>query len=270
MVGERLSVEPSENTEDMPALLIIEDNEDVRFFIAQRLMNQFQIIEAMDGVEGVAMAMEHTPDLIICDIMMPRMNGYEVTKELKSRVETSHIPIILLTAKATREEKLEGLEQGADDYLIKPFDSRELQIKTNNIVESSRKIQSYLSNHLVTESSRIVKNSVDKQFLENAYHILEDNLANEQFGVEDFAKQLGMSSTNLNRKFRGLANQSTNQFIQSYRLKKAEDMLRSKVGNVSQIATELGFSSNSYFIKVFKKKYGLTPNQYMNQESEVE
>jgi signal transduction histidine kinase/DNA-binding response OmpR family regulator len=246
-----------------PLVLIIEDNEDVRFFIRQGLEQDYRIAEAINGVDGFQLASELLPDLVLSDIMMPKMNGYDLTTQLKKQVITSHIPIILLTAKTTRSEKLTGLSTGANDYLIKPFDRKELKFKIQNLIAIQRQKQSYLKAHLVSETTAIVENSMDKQFLEKAYAILKQNLDNELFGVEDFAKAINMSTTHLNRKLRALCDKSSRQFILAYRMEKAAAALKNKTGTIAEISAQVGFSSPTYFSKVFKNYFGVTPKKYV-------
>ncbi len=251
---------------DAARLLVIEDNEDVRAFIRHRLQHSFQILEAFDGEDGVRKAFEHMPDLIISDVMMPRKDGYEVCQILKTDLRTSHIPIILLTAKAAQEEKLEGLETGADDYLTKPFDSRELEVRAQNLIRLRQQLRERFAKSISLKPSEVVTNSLDQEFLENAMRIVEANISNESFNIETMSREIGMSRPNLNRKLRALINQSTNQFIQSVRLQRAADLLRQKAGTVSEIAFRTGFSSTAYFVKCFKDQFGETPGNFLKQD----
>jgi len=223
---------------ELPVVLIIEDNVDVREYIKQYLDSSFQILEAIDGQEGVEMALEQLPDLVISDVMMPKKNGYEVCETLKTDERTSHIPVILLTAKAAQEEKLMGLETGADDYLVKPFDTKELEVRVRNLIELRKQLRKQFSHNALIKQPKGI-NSVDKAFFEKVYHIVEENLSNEQFSVDVFAREVGMSRAHLNRKLNALTDQSANKFIQSFRLLKAMEMLQNKSGNVSEIALQL-------------------------------
>ncbi|MBC6994182.1 ATP-binding protein [Neolewinella lacunae] len=250
--------QPDQNT-----LLLVEDNADVRAFIRQRLVPKFLVLEAVNGQEGIEMAILHTPDLIISDVMMPDKNGYELCQTLKTDVRTSHIPIILLTAKAAREEKLEGLETGADAYLTKPFDARELAIRVDNLIQTREQLRKRFATAIELKPEEITANSIDQSFLQSALHVVEAHLAEENFSVEDLAQALNMSRSNLNRKLRALINQSSNQFIQSVRLQRAADLLRQRAGTVGEIAFQTGFSSTAYFVKCFKDKYGQTPGTFL-------
>lgn len=243
-----------------PLVLIIEDNRDVRYYVKQSLATSFRIVEAVDGQDGIDKAAEYMPDLIISDVMMPIRNGYEVCRILKTDARTSHIPIILLTAKAAREEKRHGLETGADDYLIKPFDTQELQIRVKNLIDLRRQLRVRFavgkSEAATLEPSL---NSVDKEFMQTVFTTLDKDLDNEQFGVDDLANATGMSTRHLNRKLKALTDMSANRFIRNYRLQEAMRMLQRKEGNVSEIATATGFRSTAYFVKCFGEKYGQTP-----------
>ena len=249
-----------------PRVLVVEDNADVRAFIRLRLQQSFHITEATDGQEGFKKAIERMPDLIISDVMMPKKNGYELCEALKTDLRTSHIPIILLTAKAAQEEKLEGLQTGADDYLTKPFDSKELEIRAHNLIRLRQQLRERFAESISLKPSEVATNSVDQTFLEDALRIVEANIGNEQFSIEMLAREIGMSRPNLNRKFRALINQSSNQFIQSVRLQRAADLLRQGAGSVSEIAFRTGFSSTAYFVKCFKDHFGETPGSVLKSD----
>ncbi|MGB1242361.1 MAG: hybrid sensor histidine kinase/response regulator transcription factor [Chitinophagales bacterium] len=249
----------------LPTVLVIEDHADVRAYIRQYLMASFQVLEAINGQEGIEKALEHLPDLIISDVMMPKKNGYEVCQTLKTDQRTSHIPVILLTAKAAQEEKLEGLETGADDYLVKPFDTKELEVRARNLIEVRRKLRKQFANSPIIEPATIQTNPVDQAFLEKVCTTIEAHLSDEQFGVEVLAEAVGMSRVHLNRKLKALTDQSANKFIRNLRLQKAAELLRQKTGNVSEIAFEVGFSSTSYFVKCFRDKYGVTPGNFLKK-----
>jgi signal transduction histidine kinase/DNA-binding response OmpR family regulator len=245
---------------DAPLILIIEDNADVRYYIKQNLEASFRIVEAVNGQDGIDKTLEYVPDLIISDVMMPIRNGYEVCRILKADARTSHIPLILLTARAAQEEKRHGLQEGADDYLIKPFDSQELQIRVGNLIELRRKLRVSFA---VGEDSAAPPdpslNAVDKAFMQTVFDTLHKHLANEQLGVDQLAEATGMSPRHLNRKLKALTNLSANRFIRNYRLQEAMRMLKRKEGNVSEIAIATGFSSTAYFVKCFGEKFGQTP-----------
>lgn len=259
---EYLHLEQS-TTEHLPVVLIIEDHTDVRTYIQQHLETSFQILEAVDGQDGINQALAHLPDLVISDVMMPKKNGYEVCQTLKTDPHTSHIPIILLTAKAAQEEKLKGLTYGADDYLIKPFDTQELKTRVCNLIDLRIQLRRQFSEQKHADRHYSKSNAVDNEFMEQVCHIIESNLACDQFGVEVLAKEIGMSRSHFNKKLKALTDQSGNKFIQSFRLERADEMLRNKEGNVSEIALKTGFNSLSYFIKCFREKFDITPGSLM-------
>ncbi len=247
------------HTSTTPLVLIIEDHEDVRFYIKQNLRQDYHLLEAADGQDGIDKALEHQPDLIISDVMMPKKNGYEVCRTLKNDQRTSHIPLILLTAKAAREEKLHGLEEGADDYLLKPFDTEELQLRVRNLIASRQQLRQQRTVPAEQAGIDPQLNTTDRAFLEGVYSILDIHLDNEQFSVDVLAEEVGMSRRHLNRKLSALTDLSANPFIRNYRLQKALLMLQRQEGNVSEVAIATGFSSTAYFVKCFREKFGQTP-----------
>ena len=252
-------------SDQAPTVLLIEDHKDVRSFIKSQLATNYNMIEAEDGNQGIERAIDTIPDLIVCDVMMPGKNGYEVCQFLKNDLRTSHIPIILLTAKAAREEKLEGLETGADDYLVKPFDTNELNTRIKNLIELRRKLRVRFSTSIQIKASEISANSMDQLFMEKALKTVEKHISNEDFSVLLMTEEMNMSATQLNRKLRSLIDQSTNQFINSVRLQRAADLLIQESGTVAEIAFQTGYRSPAYFISAFKKQFGMTPGAYKEQ-----
>ncbi len=248
-----------QHTSTTPLVLIIEDHEDVRFYIQQNLRTHYRLLEAKDGQDGIEKALEYQPDLIISDVMMPKKNGYEVCRTLKNDQRTSHIPLILLTAKAAREEKLHGLEEGADDYLLKPFDTEELQLRVRNLIASRQQLRQQFTEPAEQAIIDPKMNATDRAFLEQVYAVLDTHLDNEQFSVDVLAEEIGMSRRHLNRKLSALTDLSANPFIRNYRLQKALLMLQRQEGNVSEVAIATGFSSTAYFVKCFREKFGQTP-----------
>lgn len=247
---------PTDN--DKTIILIVEDHPEVRSFIRGRLP-AYQVIEAADGREGMRAALEIIPDLIICDVMMPKLDGCKLCRLLKNDERTSHIPIILLTAKAGENSKLEGLETGADDYLIKPFNARELQARVKNLIDLRRKLREHFRQEWILQPSKIVANSMDQEFMQRVLIVVEKHLDEEEFSVEVLAGEVGMSRTQLHRKLNALTNQSASLFIRSIRLQRAADLLKQKAGTVSEIAYRVGFNSPTYFAKCFKEHFGYSP-----------
>src|SRR5690606_38541373 len=208
---------------------------------------------AENGKDGIKKALEVIPDLIISDVMMPILDGNEMTRQLKSDNKTSHIPIILLTAKSGLDNKLEGLETGADDYLTKPFESKELHIRIKNLILLRKKLQGlYSSQSLssITKSKNKLK-GIDAQFLERILKVIDDHISEEEFTIEDFGHEVGMSRSQMFRKIKALTGKSCSVYVRSVRLAKAKIMLQNHEANISEIAYSVGFSSPSYFTHCF-------------------
>jgi signal transduction histidine kinase/ligand-binding sensor domain-containing protein/DNA-binding response OmpR family regulator len=247
--------------EDPVIALIVEDNPELRNYIASNLQSDYKIIEASTGKEGCEKAVEIIPDIIISDIMMPEMDGYSLCKKLKADERTSHIPIILLTARASEEDKITGLETGADDYLTKPFSSKELSLRVRNLIEIRQTLRKKFSSSLIIKPKEIVTGSVDKSFLEKAMKIVEKNISNDKFSVEDFSSEMNLSHSQLHRKLKALVNQSAIQFIRSIRMQRALELLQGNSGNIAEIAWQVGFGDPSYFTKTFSKHFGYLPSE---------
>ena len=261
---EEIAAEDFEKDDNI--VLIVEDNYEVRKYIKETLQPYYKILEAGDGAVGVEKAVETIPDLVVCDVIMPVKDGYQVCQELKTDQRTSHIPIILLTAKAATEEKIEGLETGADDYLIKPFDPRELLVRVKNLIESRRTLRKRFSAVTVLKPSEITESSVDKVFLEKALSVVEENMSDENFGPQELMRQVSMSRQQLHRKLKALTNQSATQFIRSIRLQRAADLLRQNVGTIAEVAYRVGFNDPIYFNRMFKKQFGITPTELIKEK----
>lgn len=245
-----------------PVLLIVEDNTDMRNYISKTLSDSYQIIEAGNGREGVEKAGEFLPDLIISDIMMPEMDGYKLCELIKTKEITSHIPVILLTAKADQQSRLTGLERHADDYLLKPFDADELKLIVRNRIEARQKMQEKFSREITLEPMQISVSSLDEKFLQRVMTLIEVHMEDEHFSIEDFSQGAGYSRMQFYRKIKALAGQTPSQFVRTIRLKRAAQLLKNKSDNVTQIAYSVGFSSLAYFNKCFKEQFGVTPGQY--------
>jgi YesN/AraC family two-component response regulator len=266
---DKLSVTENENesSDDNNILLIVEDNADVREYIKDSLGDDFQIEEASNGEQGVRKAENIIPDLIISDIMMPKMDGNELTRTLKSDEKTSHIPIILLTAKSEQESKLEGLETGADDYLTKPFDTKELQIRIKNLINIRRELQKkYSKGDYVPEKKEEEKklSNLEEHFMNKVMEVIEGHISEEEFSIEQFGKEVGMSRVQLHRKLKALSGKSASNYLRSVRLSKAKKLIKEEKGNISEIAYSVGFSSPAYFTRCFKEEYGYPPSDLAN------
>ncbi len=258
---------PSEGSAEKTVILVVEDNADVRNYIRQHLEPTYEVAQAKDGVEGLNIALKTIPDLIISDVMMPNLDGYELCGKLKKDINTSHIPIILLTAKAGEQDKLAGLETGADDYLIKPFNSGELLARVKNLIELRRKLHEKYHRDFLLQPSEISVESMDNEFLRKAHDLVEEHIDDAEFSVEDFAKQIAMSRSNLFRKLRALVNQSPNDFIRSLRLKRAAQLLKQNAGNITEIAFQVGFSNSAYFTQCFHEQFGCPPSKYRKSKT---
>jgi signal transduction histidine kinase/DNA-binding response OmpR family regulator len=245
-------------------ILVVEDNPDVRKYIRGPLKKDYRIIEAANGEIGVQKAREVIPDLIISDVMMPCMDGYQMCDILKKDIATSHIPIILLTAKASEESVIEGLETGADDYVTKPFNTKILLTRIKNLIELRKGLQNKIQRDLMLQPTEINVSSIDQDFMQQLKNVLNKNISKSEFKIDMLAEQLYMSRSTLNRKIRALTGESSNHFIQSYRLKRAAQLLKDNFGNVTQVAYEVGFTSSAYFTKCFKEKFHQLPNAYAN------
>lgn len=246
-------------------ILVVEDNADVRLYIFNTLKEIYNIIEAENGIKGLQIATKEMPDLIISDVMMPKMDGFQLTDKLKKHPHTSHIPIILLTAKAAMENKLDGLTLGADDYLVKPFNSDELKVRIKNLIVLRQKLRDKFSKNIMVQPGEITVTSVDEKFMLQAAKAVEENIENPDFNVEDLAAGLALSRQHLHRKLKALTGQSATQFIRSIRLKRAAQLLSANFGSATEVAYKAGFNNISYFAKCFKKQFGVPPKDYPNK-----
>lgn len=260
---EHLASSNEQPTTDTTIILLVEDNADMRDYIRRQLASDYKIVEAQHGREGVEQALAIIPDLVISDVMMPEMDGFALCDRLKADERTSHIPIILLTAKAEREDRLEGLQTGADDYLTKPFDARELQLRVKNAIASRRRLQERFKKQMLLRPSEINVASVDEIFLQKAVAAVEAHIEDESFTPEDLAHEVGMSRAQFYRKLRALTNQPAGNFIRSIRLERAADLLKQGAGNIAEVAYRVGFSSHPYFTKCFHEHFGMSPKEYM-------
>ncbi len=244
-----------------PTILVVEDNASVKNLL-QLQLKDYNLDFAKDGQEGIDRAFAEMPDLIISDIMMPVKDGYELCDILKNDIKTSHIPIILLTAKASQQAKMDGLKSKADIYLNKPFDEEELQLNIQNLIESRKALQNYYKNSY----NGSLKTSFPKedQFIIKFKKIILENLQEKNFGIEMLCDKLKMSRTQLHHKSKALTGLSTSHFINTVKLNKAVELMESGKFNVSEAAFEVGISNISYFSTLFKKEFGLSPRAFMS------
>ncbi|MBD2757431.1 hybrid sensor histidine kinase/response regulator transcription factor [Spirosoma validum] len=263
-VSRPIEVSPAASTTEN-VLLIIDDNADIRAYIRSIFDADYQIIEAVDGQDGLEQATTRLPDIVICDLMMPRIDGFGFCKALKSQEATSHIPVIMLTAKATVEDRIEGFSLGADDYLTKPFNLLEIQARVRNLIQQRQQLyQRFSVNQPMPAFPASVPGlpKAEQHFLDKLSAVVLQNLDNTAFSVEDLADSLSMSRVQLHRKLKAVANTTATQFIRDIRLAKAAELLTEGQQSVTQVAYSVGFDNLSYFAKVFQEHYGALPSQY--------
>ena len=253
----------AEISEDRPTVLLVEDNAELRSFIKSCIGANWQVVEAADGREGVEKALETVPDLVISDIMMPHKDGYAVCDDLKNNELTSHIPVILLTAKSSVDARIKGWQTGADDYLSKPFNSDELLARMENLLESRRRLRARYSGSAIPDDQPEASEMLsvrDREFLNRFIQTVEQHLSDETVSVEDLARKMFVSRVQLYRKLKALTDQNVTDFVRDYRLERAMSMLRNREGLVYEIAYRVGFGSEKYFSKAFKDKFGVPPS----------
>jgi DNA-binding response OmpR family regulator len=245
--------------------LIVEDNSDVRKYITLILENQYEIFEAKDGEEGLDKSFELIPDLIISDIMMPKMDGFQMCNRLKTDERTSHIPLIMLTAKATKQDKVSGLELGADDYIMKPFEAEELKARISNLLEQRKRLHQHFRNQGLIGIDQQKITSVDKKFLQISVEIINKHISDSSFSVETLAEELAISRSGLQKKIQSLIGETPGDLIRRARLNKAAELIKNKFGNLSVIALEVGYNNPAHFSEAFKRQFGVVPSHYLQK-----
>jgi signal transduction histidine kinase/ligand-binding sensor domain-containing protein/DNA-binding response OmpR family regulator len=248
------------------SLLIVEDNDELRNYIKSHFKNIYKIVEASEGKSGYNMALENNPDIIISDIMMPEMDGIELTKLLKTDETTSHIPVILLTAKTSDETHVESLETGADAFLTKPFNITVLEARIKNLLEGRKKLKKLFSQSIQIEPTEISVTSVDAAFIQKAITLVEKNISDTEFNVYNLSKEMGVSRALLHRKLVALTDLPPSGFIKAMRLKRGAYLLVEGQKTVSEVIYEVGIKSRSYFTKSFKEMFGMSPTEYVDNE----
>ena len=254
-------VAPDENKE---CVLIIDDNADVRDYVRSLLKDDYAVIEAADGRAGLKKAMKYVPDAIICDVMMPVMDGLECCKQLKSELQTSHIPVMLLTACSLDEQRIQGFECGADSYIAKPFNSKLLLVRLRNLIDNHKRLKQFFGDR--TTLSKESVSEVDKGFADRFRRLIEDNLSDSELSVEDLGSKMGLSRVQLYRKIKALTNYSPVELLRIARLKKAASLLASSEKTISEITYEVGFTSPSYFTKCYKEYFGENPTDFLKRK----
>jgi len=255
----------SEKDTQRPNILIVEDNADMRRYIRDSLSSGYQINESENGALGFEEAVSIGPDLIISDVMMPDMDGFELCRRIKTDQRTSHIPLILLTARAETTSKIEGLETGADDYISKPFDMNELQVRIKNLLEQRRKLQVRFQKEAGMHFEEISITSADQKFLHKTINIILNKITDPDYSIEDISREVAISRIHLNRKLQALTGNTTTEFVRTLRLKRAALLISKKSASISEIAFDVGFNNLSYFARCFKNHFGCLPSEYPNK-----
>jgi DNA-binding response OmpR family regulator/two-component sensor histidine kinase len=263
--------EPTEEPEDdddeaseEPCVLVVEDQQDLLDFMAGDLAGQYRVLKAVDGRAGLRLAVEEIPDLVLSDVMMPELNGFELCDALKRDERTSHIPVILLTARADIESRHEGLRLGADDYLGKPFDLEDLRLRIHNLIEQRRRVAESFQRRLALEApGSLSVTSADERFIQQLREAIDARLDDESFRITELCREVGMSRSQLHRKLRAVTGKSASGFVRTHRLQRAAQMFEGGYGNVTEVAYAAGFHNLSYFSRSFRDLYGVQPSEYL-------
>ncbi|MFK7981534.1 MAG: two-component regulator propeller domain-containing protein [Saprospiraceae bacterium] len=250
---------------NLDKLLIIDDNEEIRNYVGNKFKSNYQILLATNGKEGVQLAIQETPDIIISDVMMPIMDGIEVTRELRKNFNTSHIPIILLTANSSNEKKFEGIELGADDYITKPFNFKYLQLKIDSLIQQRKQLRTHFQQAPELTADTLTRSDQDKIFIQKVTEIINENLGTNSFSVELLAQKMNCSRTNFYKKMKGVTGETPHEFIRTIQMKKAALLLKETNHSVANIGYMVGYNDSNYFSKSFKKHFGKTPKAYQKE-----
>lgn len=252
----------------LPTLLIVEDNKELRVHLTNDLKDFYIVKEAVNGEEGLAMVKKHLPDIIVSDVMMPKMDGFEMCKLLKTELETSHIPVILLTAKSLDEDRIQGYDHGADGYISKPFVTHVLRARINNLLEAKKRLRQRFSEiGGVFPSSEVTTNNLDEAFLDKATKIILDNISDIDFKQEHLLKEIGIGRSQFYRKINALTGQNPSGFIRAIRLRYASELLLKKEYSIKEITHMTGFNSTAYFSKTFRELFDMTPTEFVDQRT---
>ena len=253
---------------NLKKLLLVEDNQEFRTFLKEQLEDFYQIIEAADGEEGERKAIEENPNLIISDIMMPEMDGLTLCRKIKQNVNLNHIPVILLTAKTREEDNLEGLNTGADAYIMKPFNIEILQKTVENLINTRQQLRKVFTGqqNLENKVQKLEVKSPDEKLMERIMKVINENIGNPNLTIETITTEVGISRVHLHRKLKELTNQTTRDFIRNIRLKEAARLLSEKQHTISEIAMLTGFTDPNNFSTTFKELYGMPPSMYMKEQ----
>jgi signal transduction histidine kinase/DNA-binding response OmpR family regulator/streptogramin lyase len=247
---------------EKPVVLVVEDNDDVRQYLVACVAPRYHVLEARDGVEGLALALEHVPDLVVSDVMMPRRDGFELCRLLKDDARTSHIPLVLLTARADARSRIEGLTRGADDYIAKPFDADELLVRLHNLLENRRRLQARFAALPLPPAGEDADLKIEDAFLQRFKAVVEANLSDADFEMPQLERALGMSRSQIFRKLKALTGQAPSLYVRTIRLHKAQELLGDRRRTVAEVAYEVGFTSPAYFSTAFLEEFGQTPGDF--------
>jgi len=249
-----------------PIILLVDDNEEILDFITGNLAENYEIIKAFDGQQALDVLKEHTVQLIVSDVMMPVMDGFDLCEKIKSDVELSHLPFILLTAKDTLQSKLQGLELGADAYIEKPFSPKHLKMQIANLLANRNKIKEYFANSPFAHLNSIAHTKEDEKFLEKLNDIILEHIQETELDVERLAKYLNMSRPTFYRKIKAISDLTPNELINLTKLKKAAELLAEGTHDITVIAAMVGYSSARIFVRNFQKQFGITPSEYLHSD----
>lgn len=252
-----------EESADKEMVLVIDDNQDVRDYVKMLLQDKYVVVEAVNGLEGVKQAMKYVPDVVVCDVMMPVMDGIECCKRLKSELQTSHIPVLMLTAYAMDEQRIQGYDSGADSYLTKPFNAKLLLARIRNLIDNRKRLKSLAED--VTGGGKQSLGEVDKGFVEKLKTLIDEKMGDSELSVEDLGAELGLGRVQLYRKTKSLTGYAPNELLRIARLKKAASLLASSEKTVAEITYEVGFSSPSYFTRCYKDYFGESPSEFLKR-----
>jgi DNA-binding response OmpR family regulator len=258
---------PQSEIKNKPVVLIVEDNIDLRNYISNNLGENYQILMAENGKSGLNLAIESIPDLIISDVMMPVMDGMEMCRNLKQDERTNHIPVIMLTAKAGRDSKIEGLETGADDYIIKPFDAEELQVRIRNLIQQRRELRKKFMSEFATQIDEKLIYSSQDTLLQKILDIIHRNIPEAEFNIDKMCGELNLSRTQLFNKVNSLTGFTPMDLLRTIRLKQAAILFNSGHKNVTQVMYQVGFNNPSYFARSFKELHKVNPSEYIRDKA---
>jgi DNA-binding response OmpR family regulator len=249
-------------------ILVAEDNADVRNYIVSQFRTEYNVIQAANGEQALEKAVNNLPDLIISDVMMPKVDGLTLARTLKNDIRTGHIPIILLTARALLEDRTEGYNTGVDDYIIKPFNPGVLSARVKNLLAGREKLKEIYGQRFTIENLGLETTSVDERFMQKLYKIMEKNISNPDFKLDEFSREIGMSKANLYRKLKSVTGLSPNEFVRYFRLETACKIIKNTDLPISEIYVAVGFNSHAYFSNCFKTLYGISPTEFAGKEKQ--